>query len=107
MTFYAQSALASREWTVEAGETLTVDLRRAGAHDRVSWSWRGATATAATASAALVDAPAAADWFPEDGATGGGPRPLTGPAAWLRISVTGAAATVQLLAPGPVEGTIA
>ena len=36
MSFYPESALASREWTVEAGETLTVDLRRAGPNERIS-----------------------------------------------------------------------
>ncbi len=107
MSFYREGALASREWTVDAAEPLTVDLRRAGPHDRTVWAWRGGADTVATASVAIADAPAAEDWYPEGDGDGAGMQMLTRPAAWLRVAVTGSAATVQLIAPGPVEASSA
>lgn len=106
MSFYPEATARSHEWTVQAGETLTVDLRRAGPHERIAWAWRGTNETEVWAEVALADAPGANDWHP-DMVAADGMRALSRPAQWLRVAVTGSAATVQLLAPGAVEATVA
>ncbi len=114
MSFYPQSAARSHEWTIQAGETLTVDLRRAGPHERISWAWRlatGANASAQTqlfAEVAISDPPAARDWHPETfRGEAAAMEALSRPAAWIRFIARGTAATVQLLAPGPVTAAVA
>ncbi len=110
MAFYPESALASRSWAVQAGETLTVDLRRAGPHERISWAWRDTVPENESnvfPEVAISDSPVAGDWGPSPAFIGPGIESLAGAAAWLRVAVTGAAATVTVLAPGPVEGTVA